>query len=1485
MLILLLRSEAVQSYLGHTIGHAISQKIDSEATIGRVEIGLFNRVILDEVTILDQSGDSLLNASRMAVNVNILPLLQGKISISAAQLFGPRIHLSRQNADAPLNCQYVFDALSSNDTTRQSSLDLSLRSLIIRRGLLTYDQLDAPKPDATPFQHVRLKDISAHLMLNRLCADSLDLHLKRLSFKQDEGPSVNLLSLRLKATPQEAQVSNLTFQTDLSELHLQARAKYNLKDSVNGPLILLQAEIDQTNITPSELRYYIPSLKNFKETISISSDLTYEPSKELRIDRLTATTKDGLAINLKGTIDDTEDSNSDIDCQLSVSQDFLASLQSSGINIPSPLLGAGQIEWKGAIDGSINNQTMTVNGLLSSSCGDIQTAFVKKQKKLEGQLSTKTFHLGQLLDYKALGNISGTVNLHALMSGDKLVDLTAKADVDKLEYKGYSYQGISADTRLSSLSADGHVNLNLHVNDPNLGAELQGTTQLSAQAPLRATARVSQFKPAALGLTEQWDDANFTFDVAADLSHLSSAKGLPIGTADLKSFTMTQRVDSVNTSTYFLRRLHVDSATEGLALRSDFGDIDMKGEFDYHTISSSISNLLAAHLPTLPGLKPSKHKPVNDFTLQARISDTRWLQRLFNFPVNVYQPTFIQATVNDREHEYHAHVHMPSFTYKGAYYEDAFLNIRQEKQASADTLKADISLKKIGDNGRPQEWLVNAFAADNHLKADLMLTDEGVRRLKGELHTDTHFYTDDKGNDAAQMVIHPSIISIDDINWYLQPSDIIYSQGRLVVDHVAIENGPQHIIINGVGTESPEDTITVSLQGVDVAYILDLVDFHSVAFAGTASGQASVSSLFQTPEASASLRVDDFLFQSGRMGTLYANARLNNEDKQIDLSANAEDEGARTRINGFISPQRNFIDLNIEAYDTRLEFLESFCETFMDDVLTRGKGWVRVVGDLKHINLEGLMVADGPLTITPLNTTYMLANDTVRLIPNEIIFQGDTVREIKHPKTPTGGYAVVTGAVHHQELKHITYDINVLARNILAVDMPPAEDSFYTKAFASGTCTISGGPGMCNIDAEVTPERGSSVCYNAASPDAITDQEFVKWEESPAADQHLTGSLLYRDNNTRTENTPATSSTKSAGNLSSSGKTSDTASGNVSPSDLHLNLIVHATPESQLRIIMDNATGDDITLYGSGALRAHYYNNGGFDLYGNYLVDHGTYKLTIQNVIKKDFQFLSGSNIAFRGEPFDATLNLNAKYTVNGVPISDLQLGRSFTSNNIRVDCQMNITGTPLSPHVDFSLDLPTIGNDAKQMIYSLINSEEEMNQQVLYLLAIGRFYNQGANNADAASQQSQTSLAMQSLLSGTISQQINNILSSMVNNQNWNFGASITTGDDGFYNAEYEGLLQGRMLNNRLLFDGQFGYRDNANTTSSFIGDFDLRYLLTPNGSVAVRVYNQTNDRYFTPTSLNTQGLGLILKKDFRTLTDLFGIKKKPKPTVEEGE
>ena len=82
------------------------------------------------------------------------------------------------------------------------------------------------------------------------------------------------------------------------------------------------------------------------------------------------------------------------------------------------------------------------------------------------------------------------------------------------------------------------------------------------------------------------------------------------------------------------------------------------------------------------------------------------------------------------------------------------------------------------------------------------------------------------------------------------------------------------------------------------------------------------------------------------------------------------------------------------------------------------------------------------------------------------------------------------------------------------------------------------------------------------------------------------------------------------------------------------------------------------------------------------------------------------------------------------------------------------------------------------------------------------------------------------------------------------------------------EGLLEGRLLNERLLINGAFGYRDNALTNhTSFIGDFEVKWRMDKKGTLYVKAYNQTNDRYFTKATLNTQGLGLSWRHDFESI------------------
>jgi hypothetical protein len=129
-------------------------------------------------------------------------------------------------------------------------------------------------------------------------------------------------------------------------------------------------------------------------------------------------------------------------------------------------------------------------------------------------------------------------------------------------------------------------------------------------------------------------------------------------------------------------------------------------------------------------------------------------------------------------------------------------------------------------------------------------------------------------------------------------------------------------------------------------------------------------------------------------------------------------------------------------------------------------------------------------------------------------------------------------------------------------------------------------------------------------------------------------------------------------------------------------------------------------------------------------------------------------------------------------------------------------------------------------------------------------------------------------------------MLSQWIDSNNWNIGANLSTGDKGWSDVEAEAVLSGRLLNNRLIVNGNFGYKDNAMLNSNFVGDFEAIWLLTRNGDIRLRAYNQTNDRYLFKSTLTTQGVGVSYKKDFDSWTDLFyQFIRKKKKTVTERE
>jgi hypothetical protein len=180
------------------------------------------------------------------------------------------------------------------------------------------------------------------------------------------------------------------------------------------------------------------------------------------------------------------------------------------------------------------------------------------------------------------------------------------------------------------------------------------------------------------------------------------------------------------------------------------------------------------------------------------------------------------------------------------------------------------------------------------------------------------------------------------------------------------------------------------------------------------------------------------------------------------------------------------------------------------------------------------------------------------------------------------------------------------------------------------------------------------------------------------------------------------------------------------------------------------------------------------------------------------------------------------------------------------------------NPILKFSVELPQSDESVQSQVNSMINSEEMLMRQIIYLLVFNRFYtpeylqntqNVGLNET-------------YSLLSSTLTGQINSWLSKLTDVFTMGFNFR-TDGEGETASQEYEANFQIHPIN-QLIINGNFGYRYNDLSNRPFFGDLDIEYLLTDNGKLRAKAYTHTVDKYSLRQANTVQGVGFVFKHDF---------------------
>lgn len=1437
------------------VAEELSDLLNTRVTIGRINIGLLNRIIIDDVLLDDQDEQEMLKVTRLSAKFDIMPFFKGKISISSVQLFGFNINLQKKTPDSPPNFKFVLDAFASNDTVKKdNSLDLRINSILIRRGRMAYHVLSEEEtPGKFNAKHIHLQNIIANISLKALSKDSINLGIKRLSLDEKvSGFSLKKMSLKLVANSRQTSIDN--FAIELPETSLKLDTIHLIYDSLKAfdrftEQVRFSFRTLPSQITLKDISPFLPALSHFKEPISLDMEV------KGTVNQLTCShleiTADNRQFRLKGDVALQDLSHPQDAYVFGTLSELTATTRGVGFlvrnlshdynGVPPVLERLGNVSFRGEVSGYFTD--IVTYGQLHTDLGGVNMDLKLSSDKSKGlfaysgAVKTTDYKLGKLLANEQLGEITFNLDVHGRHVTDRLPVVELKGLIASVDYSRYRYENITLDGEYKQGGFNGKVAL----DDPNGSIYLNGDVNVSSRIPtFNFQAIINKLRPHDLNLTSKYPDTEFSLKLRANFTGGSVDEMIGEINVDSLEFMSPEKQ-------YFMNNMNIRASKQNyenqLRLTSEFLTASVEGKFQYHTLPASILNIMRKYVPSL--ILPPK-KPIethNNFQFDIHIYNTDILSTIFDIPLTVYTHSTLKGYFNDPLQRLRVEGYFPRLQYKNNFIESGMILCENP----SDHIRARVRLTNLKKKGAVNLSL-DAQAKGDNISTTLNWGNSAAVTYSGQLAAVAKFLRTEgeKPLLKAMVEVKPTDIILNDTLWQIHPSQVVVDSGKVDVNNFYFSHQDRYVRINGCLSDNPQDSVKVDLKDINMGYVFDIASISDdVNFEGDATGTAYASGVFKKPVMNTRLFIKNFSLNQGRLGDLNIYGEWDNENRGIRLDASIKDISTTpSRVTGIIHPLKpeSGLDLNIEANELNLKFLEHYMKSIANDIKGRATGKVHFYGKFKGLNLDGAVMTDASMNFDILNTHFAI-KDTILLAPTGLTFNNIHISDMEGHSGRMNGY------LHFQHFKNLNYRFEIQANNMLVMNTKESTDMpFYGTVYGTGNALLTGNAiqGL-DVNVAMTTNRNSIFTYINGSVASATSNQFIKFvDKTPRRTIQDSIQIISYYEQLQQKRQEAEEEQKT---------------------DIRLNILVDATPDATMKIIMDPVAGDYISGKGTGNIRTEFYNKGDVKMFGSYQINQGVYKFSLQEVIRKDFVIKNGSTITFNGAPLDANLDIQASYTVNSASLNDLipeESSSIIQQPNVKVNCIMNLSGILVRPTIKLGIELPNERDEVQTLVRNYISTEEQMNMQILYLLGIGKFYTEDARN-------NQNSNVMSSVLSSTLSGQLNNALSQVFETNNWNIGTNLSTGDKGWTDMEVEGILSGQLLNNRLLINGNFGYRDNPMANTNFVGDFEAEWLINRSGDIRLKAYNETNDRYYTKTNLTTQGVGIMYKKDFNKWSDLF--------------
>ncbi|TPN84486.1 translocation/assembly module TamB domain-containing protein [Aquimarina algicola] len=1304
-------------------------------------------------------------------------------------------------------------------------------------------QLSKTTPKINEFDpnHIQLNDITLRINKALLDEEQAILHLDRCTFKERSGINLYQFQTDLKATRQSFLVKDLHVKINDSKLSGRAKASFNniqsLLDTPKNTNISL--EVPDIKLSAEDILYFQSSLRENQYLQSISKkDITGQLFLTGTLDDFTVKKTDihwgnNTKLAIEGKVQNILNINStNISLQTIYAQtkrnDLINFIDEKDLSISLP----DSITISGKAKGFLTDIKGNIE--LTSSFGDIQlngSYQNTNQIVFDTELNVDNLLLNKLLKNNKLGKVSFIAKAEGNSTSIKTLNATFITDIKKLEFNGYDFSSLTLDGKLNN----GAGRIKGNYKDDNLNLKLNSEIELDSVSPkFDISMQVIGADLNSLGITKKIIKTQFDLETTFQGNTETFDFDATIDNATVVHVQEPYSIDPIR----FIS--HSDSTSTRFKIDSSF----LKGDFSTNSKLNSaliaIQNQLKQYISEEEVSENKTDSIVVDanFTFQG----VPVLSEVFIPELKDSDTLFLKAMFDSSKQKLFASLRAPLITYQDGKIDSLLLRFDGNHTKLDFTLDwnsiqfAPLMINKTKINGKVKDKKL-------YLNFDCFDTNGSIAQIQSELNFQ---------KDSIYIHINPESLLLDRTPWSIKKSNqIILSSDDIYFDDFEIRKNKQAIVIRSDKPEIQKKHVHFDFTSFDLASLTSFLNPEEILANGLVNGFITIEDPLQNIGVSANLKINQLSIANTSLGDLMLEAS-NKGGSTYNLNIGVKGKNLDMSIKGSYLAQKegSNVDMSLNLDRLEMTLIEEFTKSSISNLSGNLSGNARIQGTLNNPDYKGTFHFNkAAFLVNMLNTTFFLPEESIRFDNQGIYLDQFTIRD------PEKHTFIVDGSINTEEFTNPAFNLTVRADNFTLINANQENNElFYGTVNASTNLTVAG-------DLKIPKIKGNlKVSENSNFTLVIPESELEIKERE--------GVVLFvnREN-------PNTILTRVEENQSQIAK--------IKGFDIETDLSVGKG--SLFKIVIDKRTRDYIQVRGIGDFVFGMEPNGRIQLSGRYDITDGQYKVSLYNLVKREFNIAPNSFIKWNGDPLDAEMDIKAIYKVETNP-SPIMISNNTNQYSRDLDFLvfLNVEGELLEPEISFAMDLPEdqqafSGGDIYGRVQQLNKQESELNKQVFSLLVFNRF---SALSGSNGSNGGPASIARDNV-NKVLSSQLNNFSDKLIGKTGLELDFELdsyntNTTDGTTTQTDLEINAQKKLFNDRLIVRvgssvNVEGTNQADEGTTPVIGNVSLQYLIDENGKYRLVAFRKNEFESVIDGQLIVTGIGFIFNKEFNKFRELW--------------